>query len=171
MVNYDAQTDITSERLENLRLQRDLDALKKSAKKTEESLRQVSQGTLPGLKLFEFEKAIPLDQKFVRQIAFEPVGVSEGHRNGFQVRLSLRNEEATATQPRLSLIFFARDGDVLGNIQLGLRDLPMDFTFKGPRLQPGEQRSFLTDIIRFPEKEIQPFCFLLASSHTGQGSE
>jgi cell division protein FtsB len=136
----------------------ELDRLRLELQGLREERDSLASGRLPGLIPLEYDRALPLEQQYVRNIIFTRTGTSAAPQ--YEYRLVLENGAAAPLRPAVRLLFFDARG-----IQVAESLVSDDSASGQPAtaawLQPGETRSY-TAPLRL-QREAEPRYFLLVA--------
>lgn len=103
-------------------------------------LAELVKSRLPGLKELAFDKVIPVDRRYVKNIVFTLTGKNSQKR--FEYKTVLENTTPVAIEPQIQVIFFDRLGIQVG--QAAIENVLPDG--KQNPLEPGEARSYYNHI-------------------------
>jgi cell division protein FtsB len=138
----------------------ELAALKPELDKLRQNISQMTLERLPDLQRLEFDKVIPVDNEYVKNIVFTVAG-----KNGvkaYEYKLVMHNTGLTLVHPQLDILFFDRVGIQVGLAQLGIHK---DGTPTLDMLERGEIRSFSSGIQL--NDEVAPEYFKIKIRHHG----
>jgi len=125
-----------------------------------ESLRSerdaLATGRLPGLIPVEYDRALELEQQYVRNVIFTQTGTSGQQR--YEYRLIVANPGPAPLRPAVHLLFFDERGIQVGESDVE-RDAGAGASGTGVWLQPNETRSY-TAVVEMREGSV-PRYFLL----------
>lgn len=102
---------------------------------------ELVMGRLPSLHKLEFDKVIPINEKYVRNIIFTLIGKEEDLN--YEYKITLKNDGLTAIHPIVKILFFDHLGIQVGSSVIGLdsNGLPtLDV------LDRGEARSYTAQV-------------------------
>ena len=123
----------------------ELQTLRPKVARLEAEVADLVQGRLPGLKPLEFDKVIPIDKKYVRNVIFTLIGTEDDHR--YEYKLTLKNDGLTGVHPIVRVIFFDHLGIQLGDSTIGVdRDNVPTLDI----LERGEVRSY-NKVVQLPD--------------------
>jgi hypothetical protein len=116
----------------------------------------LATGRLPGLIPVEYDRALELEQQYVRNVIFTQTGTSGQRR--YEYRLIVANPGPAPLRPAVHLLFFDERGIQVGESDIE-RDAGAGSSGTGAWLQPNETRSY-TAVIEMREGAV-PRYFLL----------
>ncbi len=118
----------------------------------EAQLDELVHGRLPGLRPLEFDKVIPVDKDYVRNILFTQTGKPGDYR--YEYKLTLKNDGLTAVHPIVRVLFFDRAGIQVASSSIGVdRDGQPTLDV----LERGEVRSYDQEVPSLRGKEARYF--------------
>lgn len=120
---------------------RELAALKPELEKVKAEIADLVESRLPYLNKLEFDKVIPINEEYVKNIVFTLVG--NGDTKSYEYKLVMRNQELTAIHPQVKIIFFNRVGIQIGESDIGVHE---DGVPTLEVLERGEVRSYASAI-------------------------
>ncbi len=123
----------------------ELESLRPKVAALEAEIADLVRGRLPGLKPLEFDKVIPIEKKYVRNIIFTLIGTESDHR--YEYKLTLKNDGLTGVHPIVRVIFFDHLGIQLGDSTIGV---DKDNVPTLDILERGEVRSY-TKVVQLPD--------------------
>jgi hypothetical protein len=122
-----------------------LTATKAALEKLQGERDSLIQGRLPNLLPLEYDKAIPLTEKYLRNIIFTLIKNQE--KVATEYRVVLQNDTLSVIHPEVKILFF---GDL--GIQIGAAEItPYELDTDEATLEPGEIRSYSGPIELFRE--------------------
>lgn len=92
---------------------------------------------LPNLTKLEFDKVVPLDKGYVKNVVFTLAGTND--EKHYEYKLVLHNNSLSPVHPQVDILFFNRVGIQVGLSQIGIRK---DGTPTLDVIERGEIRSF-----------------------------
>ncbi|MEE9395773.1 MAG: hypothetical protein V3V31_02050 [Methylococcales bacterium] len=107
----------------------------------EEEIAALVQSRLPHLTALGFDKVLPVDKKYVKNIAFTLAG--KGGKKRYEYKMVMDNRSLVSVHPHVQIIFFDKVG-----IQVGMSELGVD-TDGMPTLdvlERGEIRSHVSQV-------------------------
>ncbi|WP_145986584.1 hypothetical protein [Methylocaldum marinum] len=115
----------------------ELQRLQPEVEKLRTELAALTASRLPNLTKLEFDKVIPLDLGYVKNIVFTVAGKdSDKH---YEYKIVMHNSELTLIHPEVDILFFDRVGIQVGLSRIGFHE---DGTPNLDMLERGEVRSF-----------------------------
>ncbi len=97
---------------------RELEQMRPKLDQLKKEIDDLVMGRLPSLHRLEFDKVIPIQEQYVRNIIFTLIG-REQDRN-YEYKLTLKNDTLTAIHPIVKILFFDRLGIQVGSSSIGL---------------------------------------------------
>ncbi len=125
--------------------EQELETLRPKVASLEAEIAELVKGRLPGLKPLEFDKVIPIDKQYVRNIIFTLIGTEEDR--SYEYKLTLKNNNLTAVHPIVRVIFFDHLGIQMGHSTIGVDE---DNVPTLDVLERGEVRSY-TKVVSLPD--------------------
>lgn len=155
LVNLSVQAKENTELVvENKKLSMDLAQARPELEKLRAEVDSLVAGRLPHLTRLEFDKVIPVEKNYVKNLLFTLAGTSKEHR--YEYKIVMHNSGLLAVHPLVDVLFFDRVGMQIGVSRLGVRE---DGTLTLDMLERGEIRSF-TGTVETVEDE-KPEYFLV----------
>lgn len=132
----------------------ELAVLKPQVETLREEIAAITQSRLPGLQRLEFDKVIPVEKDYVKNVVFSVAG--KGDQKHYEYKLVMHNPTLNLIHPQVDILFFDRVGIQVGLARIGVQN---DGTPTLEMMDRGEIRSFssrmeLTD-------DVQPEYFRL----------
>ncbi|HYE37724.1 hypothetical protein [Methylocaldum sp.] len=119
----------------------ELQALKPEVEKLRADIAALTVSRLPNLTKLEFDKVIPLDLDYVKNIVFTVAGKdSDKH---YEYKIVTHNSGLSLIHPEVDILFFDRVGIQVGLSQIGFHQ---DGTPNLDMLERGEVRSFSSKV-------------------------
>ncbi|BCX89572.1 cell division protein DivIC [Methylomarinovum tepidoasis] len=118
----------------------------------QQQLDALVRGRLPGLHPLEFDKIIPIDKDYVRNILFTQTGKPGDYR--YEYKLTLKNSGLTAVHPIVRIIFFDRSGIQVASSTIGVDETGLPTL---DVLERGEVRSYNQAVPSLTGKEAKYF--------------
>jgi hypothetical protein len=141
------QRDLTRKGRENLeRAQAELAQVRAE-------LEAVVRGRLPLSRPMEYEKVLPIGEKYIKNVVFNQS--QHGIQQACEYRIVLYNQEAMPIQPRVRILLFDRAGMQVGMAEVGQDGEGTDLRLHG--LTPGEVRSYSGSIELMTPREPEFF--------------
>ncbi len=124
---------------------RELEQMRPKLDQLKKEIDELVMGRLPSLHKLEFDKVIPIKEKYVRNIIFTLIG-HEQDRN-YEYKMTLKNDTLTAIHPIVKILFFDRLGIQVGSSSIGLDENGMPTL---DVLDRGEVRSY-TSVVKLSD--------------------
>jgi len=119
----------------------ELEALKPEVEKLRVEIAALTTSRLPNLTKLEFDKVIPLDLDYVKNIVFTVAGKdSDKH---YEYKIVMHNSDLSLIHPEVDILFFDRVGIQVGLSKIGFHQ---DGTPNLDMLERGEVRSFSSKV-------------------------
>lgn len=115
----------------------ELQALKPEVEKLRADIAALTTSRLPNLTKLEFDKVIPLDLGYVKNIVFTVAGKNSDKH--YEYKIVMHNTDLTLIHPEVDVLFFDRVGVQVGVSKIGFHQ---DGTPNLDMLERGEVRSF-----------------------------
>lgn len=115
----------------------ELQALKPEVEKLRADIAALTTSRLPNLTKLEFDKVIPLDLGYVKNIVFTVAGKNSDKH--YEYKIVMHNTDLTLIHPEVDILFFDRVGVQVGVSKIGFHQ---DGTPNLDMLERGEVRSF-----------------------------
>jgi cell division protein FtsB len=115
----------------------ELEALRPQVEKLREEIAALAEARLPDLQRLEFDKVIPIDKDYVKNIVFSVAG--KGDQKQYEYKLVVHNGTLSLLHPRVDILFFDRVGIQVGLSRIGVQK---DGTDTLDMIDRGEIRSF-----------------------------
>ena len=122
------------------------------------------QERIPGLLPMQYDEAITVEDKYIRNIIFTLV--INGKKRNYEYRLVMQNDTLSVARPVVEILLFNDIGIQIGMAQVG--DADISTVTERAALDPGEVRSYTSSIDLLRDEE--PSYFLLAVSEAKQVS-
>jgi hypothetical protein len=132
----------------------ELAMLRPQVDRLREELKALTESRLPGLQRLEFDKVIPIDQDYVKNVVFSMAG--KGDQKHYEYKLVLHNGALNLVHPQVDILFFDRVGIQVGLARIGVQK---DGTPTLEMMDRGEIRSFSSSVEL--TGEVQPEYFRL----------
>jgi cell division protein FtsB len=115
----------------------ELEALKPEVEKLRAEIAALTTSRLPNLNKLEFDKVIPLDMDYVKNIVFTVAGKNSDKH--YEYKIVMHNSGLSLIHPEVDILFFDRVGIQVGLSKIGFHQ---DGTPNLDMLERGEVRSF-----------------------------
>ncbi|CAL1240337.1 hypothetical protein [Candidatus Methylocalor cossyra] len=132
----------------------ELDLLRPQVNKLQADIAAMTQSRLPDLIRLEFDKVIPIDRDYVKNIVFTVAG--RGGEKHYEYKIVMHNGGLNLIHPQVDILFFDHVGIQVGISRLGVQP---DGTPTLEMMDRGETRSFSSKI-ELSDK-VQPEYFRL----------
>jgi hypothetical protein len=119
----------------------ELAELQPQLEKLRKDLAEMTLSRLPGLTPLEFDKVIPVEDRYVKNIVFTLAG--KGDDKSYEFKIVTHNATLTLIHPQVDVLFFDRAGIQVGVARIGVQP---DGTPTLDVLDRGEIRSFSSKI-------------------------
>jgi len=144
--------------VENKKLSLDLAQAKPELEKLKAEVDALVASRLPHLNRLEFDKVLPLDKEYVKNVLFTLAGTHKEQR--YEYKMVMHNTSLLGVHPLVDVLFFDRVGLQIGVSHLGVHK---DGTATLDMLERGEIRSF-TSTVELAENE-KPEYFMVRVRH------
>lgn len=145
MISYIRMSMIETENLDLTLTERkqnqELETLRPQADKLKRDIETLAQSHLPDLKPLEFDKVLPMEQDYVKNIVFTVSG--KGNQKEYEYKMVMHNGTFNMIHPQVDILFFDKVGIQVGISRLGVQD---DGTPTLEVMDRGEIRSFTSKI-------------------------
>lgn len=126
----------------------ELEKLRPQVEKLRAELATLVESRLPGLTKLEFDKVLPIDRDYVKNIVFSVAG--KGDQLQYEYKMTTHNGSINLVHPQVDILIFDHLGIQVGVSRIGIQ---MDGTPTLDILERGESRSFsarvdMTDDVR-----------------------
>lgn len=115
----------------------ELSALRPQVEQLREEITALTESRLPGLQRLEFDRVIPIDKGYVKNVVFSVAG--KGDQRHYDYKLVLHNSSLNLLHPQADILFFDRMGIQVGLARIGVQK---DGTPTLEMIYRGEIRSF-----------------------------
>ncbi len=115
----------------------------------------LTRGKLPNLHRLEYDRVVPLDKQYLKNITFTEM-VNNDHRS-HEYRLVLQNNTGIPLWPQIQLLIFDALGIQVGSAEIGTRQ---PNALKAGHLGVGEVRSYAA-VIELADKKAVPTYFMI----------
>jgi hypothetical protein len=119
----------------------ELEILRPQIQKLREDIAAMTQSRLPDLQPLEFDKVIPIEKDYVRNVVFSVAG--KGDQKQYEYKLVMHNGTLNLLHPRVDILFFDRTGIQVGLSRIGVQK---DGTPTLEMIDRGEIRSFFSHV-------------------------
>jgi hypothetical protein len=130
----------------------ELDLLRPQVEKLRSEIAMLTQSRLPDLTPLEFDKVLPFNQSYAKNIVFTVSG--KGDEKLYEYKIVLHNSSLNLIHPQLDILFFDHVGIQVGISRLGVQQ---DGTPTLEMLDRGEIRSFSSKISLTDEAKPEYF--------------
>lgn len=124
-------------------------------KKLRTDLDALVRGKLPRLRSLKYDEVLPLEEAYLKNIAFTEVINRDTHAHEY--KLVVQNNTRTSLWPEIQLLIFNELGIQIGSSDIGTRDPD---ALKAGSLGIGEVRSY-SAVIQLTDKNATPAYFMI----------